>query len=52
MKNTNIYKDIFDKSPIGILFYNKKGELVDANKSALEIAGINKLEEILGINIF
>jgi PAS domain S-box-containing protein len=52
LKNTDIYKYIFDKSHIGILFYDEKGELVDANKSALEIAGINKLEEISGINIF
>jgi len=46
------YREIFEKSPIGILFYNKKGKLTDANQSALQIAGIPKLENILGISLF
>ena len=30
----NQYSEIFEKSPIGILFYDKEGKLVDANQSA------------------
>ena len=52
MKNKDRFKEIFDKSPIGILIYDDNGKLVDANQSALEIAGIYKLENILGINLF
>ena len=32
-------REIFEKSPIGILFYDKEGKLTDANQSALEIVG-------------
>lgn len=35
-------KEIFEKSPIGILFYDKEGELVDANRSALNIGIISQ----------
>ncbi len=34
------------------MFYEKKGKLVYANPSALEIYEISKLENILGINLF
>ncbi len=52
MKNKDRFKDIFNKSPIGILFYDQEGKLVDANQSSLKIAGISKLEDILGSNLF
>ena len=37
---------------MGMLLFNEKGELVDANGSALEIMGIPKLEDIPEINFF
>ncbi|MGF7117176.1 PAS domain S-box protein [Methanobacterium oryzae] len=46
------YKEIFNKSPIGIIFHDKEGNIIDANKSALEILGVPKLEYILGHNMF
>ena len=49
--NTN-FEEIFYQSPIGILFYDKKGRLTNANDSALNIARIPKLEDVLGTNIF
>ena len=52
LKNKEIFKEIFDKSTIGILIYDKKGKLVDANASALEIFGISRLKDILGSEIF
>jgi PAS domain S-box-containing protein len=49
--NTN-FNEIFYQSPIGIFFYDKKGKLTNANDSALYIARIPKLEDVLGTNIF
>jgi len=52
LKNKDKFKEIFDKSPTGILFYDKEGKLIDVNESALKIARIPKLEDILDNNIF
>ncbi|MGF7119256.1 PAS domain S-box protein [Methanobacterium oryzae] len=46
------FKEIFEKSPIGILFYDKKGELIKANQSALEIIGIPSLNILKEVNLF
>ncbi|MDI6645348.1 MAG: PAS domain S-box protein, partial [Methanobacteriaceae archaeon] len=43
---------MFDKSPIGIFFYDKEGNTVNANNSALEMMGISKLSDICGHNLF
>ena len=45
--SNNKFREIFEKSPIGILFYDKEGKLTDANNSALEIAGIPSLNECI-----
>ncbi len=45
-------KEIFDKSPIGIIIYDKKGKLIDINQSAQKIGMISKLGDILDKNIF
>lgn len=45
------FKEIFDKSPIGILIYGSDGKLEDANRAALEIMGC-KLDTIVGMDIF
>ncbi|WP_414469214.1 PAS domain S-box protein [Methanobacterium sp. ACI-7] len=52
MQDADKFKEIFDKSPIGILFYDKNGKLTNANESALEIAGILQLEDVKGTNLF
>ena len=49
--NTN-FEEIFYQSPIGILLYDKEGTLTNANDSALNIARIPKLNDVLGTNIF
>ncbi len=49
--NTN-FEELFYQSPIGLLLYDKKGKLTNANDSALKIARIPKLEDVLGTNIF
>ena len=43
---------IFDKSPIGILFYNEEGKLIDINPFSFKILGISKLDDVLGVNLF
>ncbi|UTB33546.1 MAG: PAS domain-containing protein [Methanobacterium sp. ERen5] len=45
------FKEIFDKSPIGILIYGSDGKLVDANRSALKIVGCN-WGTVLGMDLF
>ena len=49
--NTN-FEEIFSHSPIGILLYDNKGRLTDANNSALKIARIPKLDDVLDTNLF
>ena len=46
------YEYLFRKSPLGIIFYDKNGNLIKANESALEIMAIPKLDDILGSNLF
>ena len=46
------FREIFDKSPIGILIYDKKGNLIDINQSAQTIGLNYKLEDSLDKNIF
>ncbi|MGZ7136124.1 MAG: PAS domain S-box protein, partial [Methanobacterium sp.] len=51
MENSK-FREIYEKSPIGILFYDKDGTLTDANQSALKIAAISQLEDVKGTNLF
>ena len=51
-KKDKIFKEIFDKSPIGIFCYDKKGNLIDANLTALEIAGIESITNFKKVNLF
>ena len=46
------YKEIFNQSPIGIIFHDEKGITVNANNSALKIMGISRLDDILGLSMF
>ena len=46
------FREIFEKSPIGILFYDAEGKLTDANQSALQIAAVSHLGDIKGTNLF
>ena len=46
------FREIFNQSPIGIIFHDKKGITVDANNSALKIMAISRLDDILGLSMF
>lgn len=52
LEQSEQFREIFEKSPIGILFYDKKGILIDSNQSALEIARISQFSDIEGTNLF
>ena len=44
----NIYKNL----PVGIVLYDKDGQMVDLNKKDMEMFRISNKEDILGVNIF
>ena len=46
------FRSIFSQSPIGIELYDSKGQLVDANRSCLDIFGISDVAEVKGFKIF
>ncbi len=46
------FREIFEKSPIGIVFFDKEGKLTDANQSTLKIMGYPSLNDVIGLNIF
>ena len=46
-----MFREIFLKSPVGILFYDKKGNLTAANQSANDIMGIPESESV-NLNLF
>ena len=45
------YRDLFEKTPIGILKVDVSGEILDINQHMLEILGTPHKEEILHINL-
>ena len=49
---TTNFEELFYQSPLGIFFYDKKGRLINANDSALNIARIPKFDDVLGTNLF
>ncbi|MCZ3365755.1 MULTISPECIES: PAS domain S-box protein [Methanobacterium] len=51
-KKDYIFKEIFDKSPIGIFCYDKKGKIINANPTALKIAGIDAIDNFKKVNLF
>jgi PAS domain S-box-containing protein len=48
----NKYKIITEQSPIAIEFYDKEGFLLNANRSCLELFGINDSKEIEHFSLF
>ena len=46
------FRKIFEESPIGIALFNPKCQLVDANRSCLNIFGIANLADVIGLRLF
>jgi len=51
-KSGDEFKEIFLKSPIGIILFGRDANISNANESALKMLGTPKLEDIIGRNIF
>ncbi|MFW9878751.1 MAG: PAS domain S-box protein [Candidatus Thorarchaeota archaeon] len=52
LKNSeNLFKAIYDDSPIGIELYNSYGKLIDLNQSCLELFGVSDKEDIIGFDL-
>ncbi len=50
-KSRKIYRTLFEESPIGIIRLNANGDILDANRTALELLGYESREDRLEINI-
>ncbi|MFH0845066.1 MAG: PAS domain S-box protein [Pseudomonadota bacterium] len=46
------FRKIFSESPIGIEVYDSEGQLLNINRSCLEILGISNTSQIRGLNLF
>ena len=51
-RSEKILRNIYDNLPVGIELYDKEGNLADLNHKDMEIFGVRKKEDALGINIF
>ncbi|MFX1502816.1 MAG: PAS domain S-box protein, partial [Promethearchaeota archaeon] len=47
----NLFKTIYNDSPIGIEIYDLNGKLIDANQSCLELFGVSSKDDIKGFNL-
>lgn len=47
-----LLRNIFDNVQVGVELYDREGYLVDLNNKDLEIFGLKKKEEVLGVNFF
>jgi len=51
-KSGDEFKEIFHKSPIGIILFDREANISNINDSALNMLGTPKLEDILGQNMY
>jgi diguanylate cyclase (GGDEF)-like protein/PAS domain S-box-containing protein len=50
-ENEKKYKSAFDQSPTGMEIYNANGKLIDINRAALDIFGVERIEDVLGFDL-
>ena len=46
------FRELFEKSPIGIELYDIEGQLVDANQATLDIFGVSSIDEVKDFKLF
>lgn len=51
-RSERLLRNIYQNIPVGIELYDKDGYLVDLNDRELEMFGLSKKEDALGINLF
>ena len=47
-----MFKNIFEKMTAGVEIYDAEGKLVDLNPKDMELFGVKRKEDVLGINLF
>ncbi|MGQ4911071.1 MAG: PAS domain S-box protein [Candidatus Thorarchaeota archaeon] len=48
----DIFRTIFDESPICIEFFDADGRLISANKATLDLFGVSDISDLLGFDLF
>lgn len=51
-EQNQVLANLFRNSPVGIELYDASGRLIDLNEKDMEIFGIEKKEDALGVNLF
>lgn len=51
-RSEKLFKNIFANIPAGVEIYDKDGYLVDLNNKDMEIFGLERKEDALGVNLF
>lgn len=51
-ESSEMMKTIFEKSQIGIEIFDKDGILITANRAALKISGVSKVDDLIGLGLF
>ncbi|WP_455671468.1 sensor histidine kinase [Phocaeicola sp.] len=51
-RNEKILSNIYRNIPVGIELYDKDGYMVDINNKDMEIFGVKRREDVLGLNVF
>jgi PAS domain S-box-containing protein len=52
IRESNIFRTLFEQTPICIELYNQKGELLYANNACLRMFGVSNIKEAMGFNLF
>ncbi|MGJ4747808.1 PAS domain-containing sensor histidine kinase [Leptospira sp. SA-E8] len=47
-KNENVYRDLFEQSPIGLMIFDRQGEIIEANDASLRFLRAPR-EKIIGL---
>ncbi|TGK06059.1 PAS domain S-box protein [Leptospira selangorensis] len=48
-KSENVYRDIFEQSPIGLMIFDRQGKIIEANESSLRFLKAGK-DKIIGLS--
>ncbi|OGL43151.1 MAG: hypothetical protein A2W05_00165, partial [Candidatus Schekmanbacteria bacterium RBG_16_38_10] len=51
-KSREMFKGIYEQSPIGIEIYDSQGTLIDINLTCMEILGIKDIKDVIGFKLF
>ncbi|MFR0836466.1 MAG: PAS domain S-box protein, partial [Barnesiella sp.] len=51
-RSEKLFRNVFANIPVGVEIYDKNGTLTDLNNKDMEIFGIVKKSDVLGVNLF